>query len=87
MTRNALLQVIACALIAAATFAAESAWLKKKPNAMFILAENVGYGDLSPYAKAVLAKEPQIVEAVAGRAIAHGQARSRGRFGPRSKLN
>ena len=50
MRRNTMLHTLGCALIAAATFAALPAMAQeKKPNVVFILADNVGYGDLGPY--------------------------------------
>ena len=50
MRRSTLLRTLACALVAAATFAALPAMAQeKKPNVVFILADNVGYGDLGPY--------------------------------------
>jgi Sulfatase len=45
-----MLHKLGCALIAAATFAALPVIAQeKKPNVVFILADNVGYGDLGPY--------------------------------------
>ena len=50
MRRNAILHTLGCALFAAATFAALPAMAQeKRPNVVFILADNVGYGDLGPY--------------------------------------
>jgi hypothetical protein len=50
MRRNTMLHTLCCALVAAATFAALPAMAQeKRPNVVFILADNVGYGDLGPY--------------------------------------
>ena len=50
MRRNTMLHRLGCALVAAATFAVLPAMAEeKKPNVVFILADNVGYGDLGPY--------------------------------------
>ena len=44
------LRALGCALIGATMFAALPALAQeKKPNVMFILADNVGYGDMGPY--------------------------------------
>jgi len=44
------LNALGCVLVAVATIAALSAMAQeKKPNVVFILADNVGYGDLGPY--------------------------------------
>ena len=49
MRRSTMLHTPGCALIAAVTFAALPAMAQeKKPNVVFILADNVGYGDLVP---------------------------------------
>ena len=50
MRRNTMLRTLSCAIIAAATFAGPPAMSQeKKPNVVFILFDNVGYGDLGPY--------------------------------------
>ena len=50
MRRNTMLHTLGCAIIAAATFAAVPAMAQQsKPNVVFILADNVGYGDMGPY--------------------------------------
>jgi arylsulfatase A-like enzyme len=50
MRRNTMLHIVGCALVAAATFAALPAIAQQtKPNVVFILLDNVGYGDLGPY--------------------------------------
>ena len=50
MTQRAIWQIFSSALVAAATFAALPAMAQEaKPNVVFILADNVGYGDLGPY--------------------------------------
>ena len=50
MRRNTLLHTLGWALLAAATFAALPAMAQEtRPNVVFILADNVGYGDLGPY--------------------------------------
>ena len=50
MRRNAVLQIFGCALVAPAIFSALPALAaENKPNVVFILADNVGYGDLGPY--------------------------------------
>ena len=43
------LLALGCALIGATTFAALPAAAQQRPNVVFILADNVGYGDLGPY--------------------------------------
>jgi arylsulfatase A-like enzyme len=50
MKRNTILRILGCAFIAVATFAALPATAQQnKPNVVFILFDNVGYGDLGPY--------------------------------------
>jgi arylsulfatase len=50
MNHRAILQIFSSALVAAATFAALPAMAQEaKPNVVFILADNVGYGDWGPY--------------------------------------
>ena len=50
MNHRTILQIVSIAFIAAATFAALPATAQEsKPNVVFILADNVGYGDLGPY--------------------------------------
>ena len=50
MRRNTMLHTLGCALVAAATFAVLPAMAQQnKPNVVFILLDNVGYGDLGPY--------------------------------------
>ena len=50
MRRKTMLHRLGCALMATAAFAALPAMAQeKKPNVVFILADNVGYGDLGPY--------------------------------------
>ena len=50
MRRNAVLHTLGCALIAVATFAVLPATAQQStPNVVFILFDNVGYGDLGPY--------------------------------------
>ena len=50
MKRNTTLRTLGCALVAAAAFAGLPAVAQQsKPNVVFILADNVGYGDLGPY--------------------------------------
>ena len=50
MNRHTMLDALSCALVAVATFTALPAMAQeKKPNVVFILADNVGYGDLGPY--------------------------------------
>src|SRR6478672_5328795 len=50
MRRDTMLHTLACAFVAVATFAALPGMAEeKKPNVVFILADNVGYGDLGPY--------------------------------------
>ena len=48
-----MLSSFGCALVAIAIFAGLPAMAKekqqKKPNVVFILADNVGYGDMGPY--------------------------------------
>ena len=45
-----MLHALGCALVAAATFAVLPAMAQQnKPNVVFILLDNVGYGDLGPY--------------------------------------
>jgi arylsulfatase A-like enzyme len=50
MRRHTMLYAFGCALVAVATFAALPARAQeKKPNILFILADNIGYGDLGVY--------------------------------------
>src|SRR4030095_6035044 len=50
MKRRTIFRELSCVFVAAATFAALPAMAEeKKPNVVFILADNVGYGDLGPY--------------------------------------
>ena len=50
MTQRAIWQLFSSAIVAAAMFAALPAMAQEaKPNIVFILADNVGYGDLGPY--------------------------------------
>ena len=50
MNHRTILQIFSIALVAAATFVALPAMAQEaKPNVVFILADNVGYGDLGPY--------------------------------------
>ena len=50
MRRRTILRELSCVLVAAAAFAVLPAMAEeKKPNVVFILADNVGYGDLGPY--------------------------------------
>jgi len=50
MKRMKSLRALGCALIGATMFAALPARAQeKKPNVVFILADNVGYGDVGPY--------------------------------------
>ena len=50
MGRGISLLALGCALIAGEAFAAPPASAQaQKPNVVFILADNVGYGDLGPY--------------------------------------
>jgi arylsulfatase A-like enzyme len=50
MRRHTMLYAFGCALVAVATFAALPARAQeKKPNVVFILADNIGYGDLGVY--------------------------------------
>ena len=50
MKRNTMLHGLGCAIVAAAAFAALPAMAQQnKPNVVFILLDNVGYGDLGPY--------------------------------------
>jgi arylsulfatase len=44
-----MLRFFACALLATACAALPAMAQEKKPNVVFILADNVGYGDLGPY--------------------------------------
>ena len=41
--------IVSCVFLGAAMFAAQPAAAQQRPNVVFILADNVGYGDLSPY--------------------------------------
>jgi hypothetical protein len=47
--RKTTLRKLVCMLVAAATLVALPAMAENKPNVVFILADNVGYGDLGPY--------------------------------------
>jgi Sulfatase len=49
MRRAVMLRFLVCALLAAACAALPAMAQEKKPNVVFILADNVGYGDLGPY--------------------------------------
>src|SRR5512136_2045430 len=50
MSRNATLNIFACALVAATMCTAlPAAAQENRPNVVFVLADNVGYGDLGPY--------------------------------------
>ena len=56
MTRHKRLLALGCAAMACAMFVGLPAFAQlpqrpqeKKPNVVFILADNVGYGDLGPY--------------------------------------
>ena len=50
MKRSTMLHTLVWALVAAATFATPPAMAQQsKPNVVFILADNVGYGDMGPY--------------------------------------
>ena len=49
MRRNAMLHILGCAIVAAATFSLPTMAQQTKPNVVFILFDNVGYGDLGPY--------------------------------------
>ena len=50
MRRQRAFQLLGCTLIAALTFSVTQVLAQgAKPNVVFILADNVGYGDLGPY--------------------------------------
>ncbi len=54
-----MLHRLGCALVAAVAFTALPALAQeKKPNVVFILADNVGYGDLDPYGRGELRGAP-----------------------------
>ena len=60
MKRNTMLRTLGCAIIAAATFAALPAMAQQnKPNVVFILLDNVGYGDWALTAAASCAERPR----------------------------
>ena len=59
MRQSTILHSLGCAIIVAATFAALPAIAQQnKPNVVFILADNVGYGDMGPYGGGVLRGAP-----------------------------
>ena len=49
MRRNTILCGLVCALAVATFIALPATAQEKRPNVVFILADNVGYGDLGPY--------------------------------------
>jgi arylsulfatase A-like enzyme len=49
MTQHKKLLALGCAMMAGAIFTALPAVAQQKPNVVFILADNVGYGDMGPY--------------------------------------
>ena len=49
MRREVMLRFFVCTLLVAACAALPAMAQEKKPNVVFILADNVGYGDLGPY--------------------------------------
>jgi arylsulfatase A-like enzyme len=59
MKLGEILRALGCALIGATMFAALPALAQeKKPNVVFILADNVGYGDMGPYGGGALRGAP-----------------------------
>ena len=50
MRRNSILHALCCALLSSAMFSALPVQAAdQKPNVLFILVDNVGFGDLGPY--------------------------------------
>jgi hypothetical protein len=59
MKRYTMLIAFGCALVAAATFAALPAMAQeKKPNIVFMLVDNLGYGEIGVYGGGILRGAP-----------------------------
>ena len=59
MKRHTMLIAFGCALVAGATFAALPAMAQeKKPNIVFMLTDNLGYGELGVYGGGILRGAP-----------------------------